>query len=192
MWKVAAGIAVLAAFFWGLKDKGEISAEVFPPGEFPAWSPKPGVTMSLNDLYKKHANRQGLDWLLLKAIAQVESNENPNAVNPADPSRGLMQILCVPDKSGGCANKFNILGWPPESEEALFDPDLNLSFGSQILAWNITRYGFLKGIAVYNSWSARNDPMDGPFRNQGYVDKVLSKYRGLGGIVGQAEARTFA
>ncbi len=134
---------------------------------------------TLDALYKKHALRQGLEWELVKAIAQTESDENPNAVNPTDPSVGLMQILCVPDGKGGCSNKFNILGWPPPSRAALFNPDYNLALATQILSWNISTYGFRRGIAVYNAWKARTSPEDGPFPNQPYVDKVLGKYWAL-------------
>ena len=139
---------------------------------------EPGATpeTDLDSLYEKYAARQGLDPMLLKAIARVESNENPKARNPADPSIGLMQVLCIPDGRGGCSNKLNVLDWPPESEGKLFDPDYNLHIASQILSWNTLTFGTLKGIAVYNSWGARNDPPDGPFRNQDYVDKVRREY----------------
>jgi hypothetical protein len=140
------------------------------------------VKNSLDDLYKKYGDRFSLDPLLLKAIAQVESSENPKAKNPADPSYGLMQLLCVPDGQGGCKNRLNVLGWPPENVEKLYDPDYSVYIGAQILSWNQGRYGFNKGIAVYNSWSAHTAPQEGPFPNQGYLDKVLLKYRALGGL----------
>lgn len=136
-------------------------------------------TWNLDDLYRKHGTRQNLDWKLLKAIAQVESSENPSAKNPADPSYGLMQILC---RSSGptspCTNKLNVNGWPA-TPETLYDPDFNLYIGSQILRWNIDTYRLLKGIAVYNNWGARLDPEEGPYRNQGYVDKVMGAYNAI-------------
>jgi len=143
------------------------------------------MVVTLDDLYEKHGREKGLDPMLLKAIAQVESSENPDAVNPADPSVGLMQVLCVPDGAGSCSNRLNVNDWPPQSRQQLFDPDFNLHIAAQILKWNIDTYGTLKGIAVYNSWSAHTDPREGPFQNQGYVDKVLSKYRALGGLPGR-------
>lgn len=158
------GIAGLLAFF------GKATEAAGKP---------PAVRGGLDAIYQYHAKRNGLDWRLLKAIAQVESSENPNDVNPADPSFGLMQILCKPDGNGGCRNKFYIDGWPPKNKEALFDPNYNVHLGAQILAWNIERYGFERGIAVYNSWGARNDDRNGPFRNQAYVTKVLRNYNAL-------------
>jgi len=130
----------------------------------------------LNGLYQHYGQAYKLDWLLLKAIAIVESNENPDALNPRDPSTGLMQILCVPGPGGKCKNKLNVMGWDLATVERLKDPDFNLSIASQILKWNIDNYGFKRGIAVYNRWGSRNDPPNGPFGNQAYVDKVLREY----------------
>jgi len=175
---VAIGLGILA-FFGILKKGSKETAKVIPVSE-----PDVTATQSLDDLYQIHGKRNGLDPMLLKAIARVESSENPNVKNPSDPSYGLMQVLCVDDGQGGCKNKFNVMGWPPLTKEQLYDPDYSLQIGAQILAWNIETYGFKRGIAVYNSWGARHDPPDGPFENQGYVDKVLREYYGLGGIIG--------
>ena len=131
---------------------------------------------TLDELYQKHGQIHGLDPKLLKAIAQVESSENSLAKNQADPSFGLMQILCQDDGMGSCRNKLNILDWPPANKSKLFDPDYSLHIGAQILAWNIGQYGQNKGIAVYNAWSAHTAPREGPFPNQSYVDKVWAKY----------------
>jgi soluble lytic murein transglycosylase-like protein len=134
-----------------------------------------------DEIYRKHAAEFGVDWRLLKAIAQVESSENPLAVNAADrESLGLMQILCQPDGQGGCRNRLNVTGWRHTTRERLLDADWNVYIGAQVLAWNIEKYGLPRGIAVYNAWDQRSAPIDGPFRNQGYVDRVIAKARALG------------
>lgn len=138
--------------------------------------------VSVDDLFKEAGEKYDVDPVLIKAVASVESSLDPRAYNPADPSYGLMQVLCKPDGNGGCSNVFNIDSWPPESAEELYDPSINIGYGAQILAHNIKTYGFRKGIAVYNSWSARHDPDNGPFVNQDYVDKVLAKFYSFGGI----------
>ena len=130
-------------------------------------------------LYEIYGIDNNIDKHLLKALALTESNQNPNLVNPTDPSYGLFQILCLPDSKGGCRNLFHIKGWPPSSKEDLFNPDYNVSLAAQIIAWNVETYGLKRGIAVFNSWSARFDPKEGPFRNQVYVDKVMSKWESL-------------
>lgn len=139
----------------------------------------PGEQIGFMDLYEKHGKRYNINPVLLRAIAKIESSENANAVNPLDPSYGLMQVLCVSDGVGSCKNRFNVKDWPPDSKGKLFDPDYNLHIASQVLAWNIKQFGLKKGIACYNNWGARHDPKDGPYRNQGYVDKVLGVYEGL-------------
>lgn len=111
----------------------------------------------------------------------VESSENPRAVNPADPSYGLMQILCPADSMDSrCRNRLPAI---PDFASAtprrlLDDVDFNLSIAAQLLAWNISRYGREGGIAVYNCWDSRLDLSAGREpRNQDYVDKVLAAYQ---------------
>lgn len=132
----------------------------------------------LEALYRKHGHEKGLDPMLLKAIAIVESSENPEALNPNDPSYGLMQIRYVEGKT-----HLDVMDFPPPSIEQLYDPDYNLHIASQILAWNISNFGFVRGIAIYNCWTCKDDPIEGPFKNQPYVSKVLQEYKSLGGKV---------
>jgi len=172
----------IAGFLFTLKSEGEKPKDTTIAGTRIVPVTHEAQVMTLDDLYQKWGTQSGLDWRLLKAIARVESSENPNAVNPADPSTGLMQILCRPGEGGFCTNRFNIDGWPVTKNQ-LFDPDTNLKMGSQILSWNIRRYGFKRGIAVYNRWASRHDPENGPFGNQEYVNRVLGEYVGLGGHV---------
>ena len=130
---------------------------------------------TLRGLVLREALAHGVGPALAAAIVYVESGWDPTAVSPED-SYGLMQVLCRPDGSGGCKNHFDIVGWPPASADALLDPTVNVPLGMQILAWNVQRYGMWQGVAVYNDWAARDDPSIGPFRNQGYVDRVQERY----------------
>ena len=186
-------LAALLALTGFLFRTRAVSAAVTPfvpplPGRKPALepigAPIPGrkPTSDLDAIYMRHGTQKGIDWRLIKAIAQVESSEQPNAVNPSDPSYGLMQILCRADgPNESCRNKFPAVPrWAEATQEKLVtDVDFNVHVGSTILDWNLGRYGFPKGIAVYNSWSARVDPDNGPFRNQAYVDNVLAKFNAL-------------
>ena len=135
---------------------------------------------SLDEIYQRYGLFYDLDWRLIKAVATVESSQNPDAVNRADPSYGLMQVLCKDGPGGRCSNIVNLPGWPPTQNE-LLNPDINVKFGAGILKWNIDTYGMPKGISVYNNWSARTAPETGPFPNQGYVDKVLAAYQAVHG-----------
>lgn len=140
---------------------------------------------SYDAIFQKHARDYNIDWRLLKAIAMQESSLNPRAVNKADPSYGLMQVLCTEnDGDPFCDNVFNLPGWGKVTKEKLLDPDTNIAYGAQIFAWNLRTYGSVeKALAVYNSWDQRNAPQRGPFKNQHYVDGVLGYFRELGGVL---------
>ena len=134
---------------------------------------------SLDLIFRQAGAKHGVDWRLLKAIATVESSLNPTAINKADPSVGLMQLLAV-GWPNHITNKLPAIpNWPPDNPKQLFDPVYNVDIGAQIINWNINKFGLNKGIAVYNSWSERNTPPGHKFGNQRYVDKVLSNYRKL-------------
>jgi soluble lytic murein transglycosylase-like protein len=128
-------------------------------------------------LFQRHAKAQGVDWRLLKAIAQVESSLNPRAEHPNGLSSGLMQVYCAPAGGSVCRNRFDINGWPPPMRDQLYEPDYNMHIATQILAWNLRTYGLARGVAVYNSWGARLTRSGQPFPNQAYVDRVLQVYR---------------
>lgn len=149
----------------------------------------PSASSTLDLIFLQTAEKYDLDPLLLKAIALVESSLKGDAVRwnpPRDVSVGLMQILCTPPDGTNngedyvCRNAFNITPWPVTFEQ-LKNPELNIDLGAQILSWNMRQFGFPRGIAVYNQWSARNSAVNGPFPNQGYVDKVLQNYSALKG-----------
>jgi len=162
-----------SATFNAPRGNSDMTAETPNVGQQP-------TTTTFNGVYEKEGAIWNVNPRLLKAIAIIESGENPQAVNPSDPSFGLMQILCTPDGKGGCSNRFNIQGWPPETSERLFEPMFNVKLAAQILAWNLDQFGYPRGVAVYNAWSARHDS-DGNFRNQEYVDSVRRQFTNLGG-----------
>lgn len=165
---IAALIGVVAAVFGSKKVNA-------------ADTPKVVDSTPFEGLFKKYGLKYGVDWRLLSGIAFVESSYRPEAVNYADnESIGLMQILCKPNGSGGCSNKFNITGWEGVKRRDLFSSERNIDLGAQILAWNISNYGVQKGIAVYNAFDQRTAPANGPFKNQTYVNRVLMRAKELG------------
>jgi soluble lytic murein transglycosylase-like protein len=95
------------------------------------------------------------------AIIWSESSGNPKAVNPADPSYGLMQCTMP------IGRKYSSAQTPTD----LMDPDTNVEAGSGFLAYLKTRYGTTNPltdpncawVAAYNEgepnlWSKRPDP----------------------------------
>lgn len=119
------------------------------------------------------ARRHGQDPILMKAIIRVESNFNPSAVNPADPSYGLAQIM--PFWVG-------YFGLPHGGDAStyLLNAENNLEVQARILNYFQTRgFRFPDQVDIYNVgetlW-ARG------VRNARYRDDVLRFYREYGGI----------
>lgn len=125
--------------------------------------------------------RVGIDWRLLYAVAKVESGLNQTAKNPADPSYGLMQIRCVaagPDAQ--CTNVKRIPQWDEATpNRLLLDAAYNVQCGAYILKWNIKAFSYPRGVACYNDWGSRLNPVYGPFDNAEYVRKVDTEYQRL-------------
>lgn len=127
-----------------------------------------------DELVYAEARRRGLDPVLIKAVIATESSFNPAAyrAEPAirDGSHGLMQILYATAKMMGYT------GTP----EGLFDPEINIRFGSAYLTHQLTRYGgdVPSALSAYNAGTAFRKP-DGTFTNQPYVDRALGYYREL-------------
>lgn len=104
---------------------------------------------------------------LVKGVISTESEWNPGAVNPADPSYGLMQILLGP---GG--------PYPSVTAQELLDPYNNVTLGTQHLIGLVNRYGIPAAIAAYNAGTPRQNSA-GQYVNsrgdtmvQAYVDSV--------------------
>jgi soluble lytic murein transglycosylase-like protein len=175
-WLLGGALAFVALSTFGRTRQGQegASASLLDTGL--------SLLSGFDAIYQQYAEQLGLDWRLIKAIAQHESGEDPAAVNAADKeSIGLMQVYCKPNGQGGCANKLNISDWPPPGgRDSLLDPETNVYYGAQILAANVNAYGVPKGIAVYNAWDQHTAPAGGPFKNQAYVDDVLRRARALG------------
>ena len=120
--------------------------------------------------YEKAGAHYAVNPWLLKAIASVESNENPQAKNINRQFRqlnediGMMQInsIWLPQLA-----KFGI------SRESLFEECLNIHIGAWILAQQIQTYG--------NTWTAVGAYHSRtPERNRWYAQKVAARLKGWG------------
>jgi soluble lytic murein transglycosylase-like protein len=98
---------------------------------------------------------------LVKAVIATESAWMPGAVNPSDPSYGLMQILCGPRGPA-----------PGITCEELLDPSTNLRVGIGFLRGLLTRYGSTSdALSAYNAGRPLR-VASGGWSNQRYVDEV--------------------
>lgn len=100
-------------------------------------------------LFRAAGRRYGLDWRLLAAIARQESNFDPSAVNPADPSYGIMQV------SEPTARALGLTGDP----RRLLAPDVGIEYGAKALADIARRHPELDAqLAVYNGGEKGGQP----------------------------------
>jgi len=79
-----------------------------------------GKISKFDDLIKKHAKHNEIDWRLLAALIQQESRFNPTAVSWAG-AKGLMQLMPATAQQYGYKN--------------LTDPEMNIKAGIQHFKW---------------------------------------------------------
>ena len=99
-----------------------------------------------NESYFTEAgNRFSIEPQLLKSIAKVESNFNPNAVNlntNGSMDIGIMQINSI---------HLPLLSKLGIQQKDLFNPRININFGAYILAKCFDKHGMtLNGLNCYN------------------------------------------
>ncbi len=105
------------------------------------------------DLIQTKAQERGLDPHLVLALIRQESLFDAQARSPAS-ALGLMQLL--PSTAARIAKQ---IGLPPPSNHQLFEPELNLTLGTQYLKDLLQRYAnsWFKAIAAYNAGEAAVD-----------------------------------
>lgn len=153
-------------------------------------------------LYAKFAAQRMIDPRKIEAVVMTESSGNPMAKRDEwrrdkggkmylwDTSRGLMQLL---------ESTVVGLGWPShESYDRLYDPEVNLFYGTKLLAQLIDglnktpkprkdgAYTALEvpfprevraALARYNGGGRGNPGENGTLRNESYVVKVETWFR---------------
>jgi soluble lytic murein transglycosylase-like protein len=146
-------------------------------------------TAAIWDLARQSGARSGVDPALVMAVMQVESHFNPRAVNPSDPSYGLMQMLP--------ATASLLAGRSVSGQELLDNPALAVDLGTQYLAQGLARYGNTgDAIAAYNAGTARRNAQGQYVNSRGdtavdtYVNNVLDAYLTLSGSTVPAAAGT--
>lgn len=99
----------------------------------------------------------GFRWFVGNVDAMSATERNGQQT-----SWGLMQVM------GAVAREYGFTGWFPK----LCDPSLGVHYGAQHLKKFYARYGnWHDTIASYNAGSPVK--IDGRYRNQAYVDRVL-------------------
>jgi soluble lytic murein transglycosylase-like protein len=119
----------------------------------------------------KASSRWSVNQAIIKAIIKKESDFDPDAVNPNDPSYGLMQVgLMVAQDYGAVKDYKN-----PTAEELaeLMDPQKNINIGTRHLSSLLSRYPLDTAIQMYNLGTAKYNR---GFRVPDYLAKVKGFY----------------
>lgn len=148
-----------------------------------------------DEIIAKKASKYNVPVALVKAVMAKESSFNPKAYKAEpqidDASRGLMQVLFRTAKN---------LGFKGASPDMLFDPGINIEFGTALLADNLKRTGGKvdAAVAAYNAGWSKVRPNDAPrkpdntYVNQSYVDDVNVYYAYFAGKVTDKEVKEYA
>ncbi len=123
-------------------------------------------TPAVQQLISQYSAKHGLEEKLVRAVIEVESDFNPNAVSPAG-AQGLMQIMPGTQRDLGLSQPF--------------DPGSNIEAGVRYLREQLDRFGNVElALAAYNSGPENVTRYNGipPFaETREYVRKVLAKIR---------------
>lgn len=95
-------------------------------------NPKSFSATDYDDIFKKYAVCSGLNWQLMKAIAQHESGLNPSAKNPHSSATGLFQDMAGNNNSTCKKVLANVNLSSKCDSPGLTDPDLNTAYVSLI------------------------------------------------------------
>ena len=130
----------------------------------------PGAGVDVQERIAYHANQWGLNVALVKAFARQESNFNPKAKNPSDPSYGLMQITPALAYDYGLIRDSRN---PSKTEiEWMMEINNNLTVACDFIK-HLSKYDLQQQIMSYNV--GERGYKDGR-RNVSYYNKVRGYY----------------
>lgn len=134
-------------------------------------SKPPSIYDSVDSIIASNASRYGVEAALIRAIIRQESNFNVNAVNPNDPSYGLMQIMPILAQDFGYVKEWQNV---TEAEVAMIKrPDTNVQIGTRFLAKLLGKYPQGVAIQMYNVGEAG---YNSGHRAAEYLEKVTRYY----------------
>ena len=152
--------------------------------------------MKYKFLIGQEAQIHSIDWVLLAAIVQVESAENPKAMRYeekypylVDPPK-YAKLLNISEATETALQRFSFglcqimganlreMGFKKELTNAL-EPEINLCYGAMTLERLMTRYkgDMPTAVSAYNAGTPHVE--NGVFRNQTYVTNVLGHYAAI-------------
>ncbi len=164
MKRLTVGASLLAAL---------VVAVVFVVRSQPAWYERIRYPLRYDAIVRDHARNYRLDPALLAAVIYTESKFDANAESAAG-ALGLMQLL--PDTAKGIALR---TGGAKFVVNDLYDPEINVRYGSWYLRHLLDRYGdeetalaaYHAGQANVDRWRAQGLDIEFP-ETRYYVRKV--------------------
>jgi soluble lytic murein transglycosylase len=139
----------------------------------PDWYLRARYPLRYEHIVRGHAANYRLDPALVAAVIYQESRFRPNARSDAG-AVGLMQLL--PDTAKGIAAR---TGGSSFEVDDLYDPEINVRYGSWYLRHLLDKYGSEDGaLAAYNGGQGNVDRGVIYPETRHYVDRVL-ELRGI-------------
>jgi soluble lytic murein transglycosylase len=118
----------------------------------PAWYTRLRYPLQYEHIISSHSQNYEIDGALLAAVIYTESKFDPEAESKSG-ALGLMQLL--PTTADGIAT---FTGGTEFETDDLYDPELNVRYGSFYLKRLLDRYGELElALAAYNAGQATVD-----------------------------------
>jgi len=125
------------------------------------------LPIPIAELVERVAREEGVDEALVRAVVQVESGGNPNAVSPRG-AMGLMQLMPRTAEAMGVSNPF--------------DPEQNLRGGARLLRGFLNEFGDVRlALAAYNAGGPAVRQYGGipPYaETQKFVQRVMQLWQG--------------
>jgi soluble lytic murein transglycosylase-like protein len=126
---------------------------------------------SVDAIIIENAKRYSIDAALIRAVIRQESNFDAEAVNPSDPSYGLMQITPILAEDYGLVKDWHN---PTEAEIAMIKiPSTNVRIGSWFLSKLLSKYTMDMAIQMFNLGESG---YNSGYRAPEYLAKVKGYY----------------
>jgi soluble lytic murein transglycosylase len=134
----------------------------------PDWYLRLRYPVAYDHIVRSHARNYRLDPALLAAVIYQESKFRPDARSESG-AIGLMQLL--PETARGIALR---TGGSEFRVQDLYDPELNVRYGSWYLRHLLDRYGSVEqALAAYNGGQGNVDRGVRFAETEAYVERVL-------------------
>jgi len=143
------------------------------PVPLPPLPPPPAAADWLSSLIRDAAAKHGVPADTIYGVIMAESSGNPSAVNPSDPSAGLMQVTPLIGRAYG-----GLTGSDQDVLQRLMDPAVNVRAGTAFLRHLQLRYDpYLPREEWVQAYNLGETKFDRGVRNPEYGRRVESYAR---------------